>query len=86
MTELTIRELDSIGKHLKKVNEVHKQNNEYENEIDLDLPERIALTRQSNGLALGHIQYSEDLQEHVFIPMGEREAPKWTIPIPPPFN
>lgn len=86
MTELTIRELESVGKLLQKVIEIDKQNDEYENPVALDLPDQIAITRGINGIPLGHIQYSGNLEEYVFLPVAtEREAPKWTVPLPPPF-
>ena len=86
MTELTQRELDSISSHLKKVSAIQRQNDDSNEEVALDIPERISLDRTANGLTLGHIEYSEKHEEYVFVPVGAREAPKWTVPIPPPFN
>jgi hypothetical protein len=89
MIELTVRELASIVKHLTKVIEVQKQNDEYDNEIELEIPDKLSLDRTANGMPLGHIEYSEDLKEHVFVPVAEKSAaPSWAsnIPIPPPFD
>lgn len=86
MTDLTIRELDSISSHLKKVAAIQRQNDDGNEEITLDLPERITLNRVSNGQPLGHLQYSENIEEYVFMPLDDKAAPLWSVPIPPSFN
>lgn len=83
MTELTIKQLNAIGNHLKKVEEIYQQN--LEGGLHLKMPDKIWLNQYTDGQPLGSIEFSEDEGEHVFVPFVKREAPSWSgIPIPPP--
>lgn len=83
--EFTIRELTEIGKHLEKVNEIYDQNADSD-EVRLDLPDKLVLSKVSHGMPLGAIQWSDDLEEFVFVSDEEMPEPKRDtshIPLPP---
>lgn len=85
MTEFTQRELAQIGKHLEKVNEIYDQNID-SHDVRLDIPDKIELSRVSHGMPLGTIEWSDELEEFVFISNEEKPEPVRDtshIPLPP---
>jgi len=83
MTELTTEQLEAIVKNLKGVQDLYAGST-YQ-EVFMEWPDEFPCV-ESTGNLLGKITFSSNGEEWVFIPQGQREAPKWSVPIPPPFN
>lgn len=86
MPEITYKQLDAIGKHLKKITEIHEQS--IQGGLHLEIPDTVWLKSYTNGTPLGSIEFSDDHGEYVFVPY-EQKPPTLRdtshIPIPPPF-
>lgn len=86
MPEITIKQLDAIGKHLTKITEIHDQN--IQGGLHLEIPDKVWLNKYTDGTPLGDIEFSDTQGEYVFVPYEPKALQLRDtshIPIPPPF-
>ena len=86
MPEITMKQINAIGKYLDKISEIYEQN--VTGGLHLEVPDKVWLKSYTDGLPVGSIEFSETHGEYVFVPY-ESKPPTLRdtshIPIPPPF-